>query len=434
MSTTPGLKDALQWVQGSNPGFDTSAFLRNPYNSAAVGGVAGAGLGGVISGGLAASHKKKNESKENRRRRIMRQALLGAGLGGTAGASVGPLTNIATGVKSPDNKLEKSLADLVGSTEAATGKKQPGFFGNAADSALRGLTFRGGRGDDHNDWDHWAAGLGGAAGVGGTYAATRNMGRGNIAKNVRTNIFDLQKGLKTNGALPVEPYHKTVHDELGNILKGTDTDLRVNKPHKALNNAITGLSNSGSAMMSGSDAGKYTDALLDSISTTEGVSRSDPKALKKLRRTLIDVFGIKPSQVDAVLHQKRMLPGVSSKALNSPLRKGLSAARGALGRRFFRSRWRAPASKVTPMAGLGGLAMQTAGYGAAATAPAMGLDAFRHFKPYEPGPDMNAFVKDVKALSASGLSLRDIESKMREKGYPDEWVAEAQDISNYSAQ
>ena len=55
----------------------------------AFGALAGGGLGGVLSSYLASQVDKDRETKEDRRKRIMRQALLGTALGGTAGAGLG---------------------------------------------------------------------------------------------------------------------------------------------------------------------------------------------------------------------------------------------------------------------------------------------------------------------------------------------------------
>lgn len=446
MSTTPGLKDALQWVQGSNPNFDTSSFLRNPYNSAAVGGIAGAGIGGLLSGGLASTNKKKNESKENRRKRIMRQALLGAGLGGVAGASVGPVSNFVTGANAPDNQLDQSIADLVGKTESATGKKQPGLLGSTANSVLRAATLRGGLGEDHADWDRLAALGGGAAAIGGTYAGMRNVGRGAVANNMRTQIEDLRKGFTQNGMRPADTGSRMMHDALEEIVhgrrgpgghSGMEGALNDNQAAKAWNNANRQLSNLGQDIMNGTAVrGTKLEKLRDAIVRSQGIqgdanNRAQDKAL---RETLINVFGVKPSAVDQALKTDLSTKIFDNKNIDSKRYKALAALRGMMGRRFFRSRWRAPSSSSMPMKGIPGLVGQTAAYGTAAVAPSVGLDAFRHFKPYDPGPDMNKFIKDVQTMQASGADIRQIEESMRQKGYPDEWVNEATDISRYANQ
>jgi hypothetical protein len=121
-----------------------------------IGALAGGAGGAGLSGLLAHSKRVKGESKKQRRKRIMRQALLGGGLGAGVGSLPAGISALSSASSNPSLSFKPSTP---GSDSGYISNKIPGVLGQFQNAVLNHKPFSG---QLNSGFDLASIGLGGA--------------------------------------------------------------------------------------------------------------------------------------------------------------------------------------------------------------------------------------------------------------------------------
>jgi hypothetical protein len=283
----------------------------NPWSKSLASGVLGGGLGGLVGGGAAyLSPKKRGESKSQRRSRIMRQAMLGTGLGAVGGAAIpqistlydGPNAHVGSGKTDPklvakvqnlDEQHENTL--LPGAGWIAKAKNFLGLKSDPTPSYI------------NQDNINLMSGVGGVTGYG---ASTKLLPKGSNPAKVQ-NLQDLlaavrgtplnRPALNTNdlgGLDDIGKLQKQLRDLINpNKLNSTGG---VDKDSKAVFDALSSTNNPGKSLSTAQVSKQLRSA---------GLSRSE------VNQFLNNSFGVDTNGVrnPQNLSPSRTLPGKGSR-------------------------------------------------------------------------------------------------------------------------
>jgi hypothetical protein len=286
----------------------------SPWSKSLATGAIGGGLGGVLGGGAAyLSPKKRGESKSQRRSRIMRQAMLGTGLGAIGGAAIPASGILAAGpndhqggnpsidevnkLKNLDEQHEDTM--LPGAGWLAKAKEFFGFKNDPVPSVI-------------NQANIDLASVAGAASAGG-YAHHKlirkdNWKRGGTPKKLQ----DLQGilGQLRGTELSYRPGGTTdlgALDDVGKLQQQLKEVMNLSKTRV--------IKDSGGNLL----ANKDSRALFDALARTNnpGVARSPDQISKQLRGA-----GVSKSEVNQFLNNAL---GSNNKGVRNPQFKKVPA-------------------------------------------------------------------------------------------------------------